>query len=136
MVLIGENDGEALDRNTQIETLCCRPWEGPEYEGLLVEGEEAGGLSWRGFLAKWAFTTAVNPRATLEHALLLGYRGDPSALFYTSRPRRVERKSDAPGRTVYQVSQMDDRQPFSLLLLVPFFVLTGSSRLLQISCPF
>ncbi|EIE18377.1 hypothetical protein COCSUDRAFT_38657 [Coccomyxa subellipsoidea C-169] len=56
----------------------------------------------RGFLSRWAFTTAVDPRATLEHCLLLGHRGDPAPLFCISRPRRAERKSDAPGRTVFQ----------------------------------
>ena len=94
-----------------------RPWEGPEYGGLLVEGGGGaggpGGLTRRGFLSLWAFTTAVDPRKTLEHCLLLGYRGDPAALFCISRPRRAERKSDAPGRAVFQVPARAAHVPFS-----------------------
>lgn len=73
-----------------------------------MEGEDPGpgdtrGLTRRGYLSKWAFTTAIDPRAMLEHFLLLGFRGDPAPLFCISRPRRAERKSDAPGRRVFQV---------------------------------
>lgn len=65
--------------------------------------ESRAGLTKRGFLSKWAFTTAIDPRQTLEHALLLGHRGDPATLFSISRGRRAERKSDSPGRSVFQV---------------------------------
>jgi hypothetical protein len=96
-----------------------RPWEGPEYGGLLVEGGVGaggpGGLTRRGFLSLWAFTTAVDPRKTLEHCLLLGYRGDPAALFCISRTRRAERKSDAPGRAVFQVPARSAHVLFSHL---------------------
>ncbi|BDA51482.1 mitochondrial Rho GTPase 2 [Coccomyxa sp. Obi] len=103
-----------LSPSEQDDMFACapsRPWEGPEYEGLLVEGEAPGqgddrSLTKRGFLSKWAFTTAIDPRAMLEHFLLLGFRGDPASLFCISRQRRAERKSDAPGRRVFQVLVM------------------------------
>ncbi len=81
-----------------------RPWEGRAFDGVLVEtGPNSSGLTKAGFLAKWAFTAAAEPKLALEHLLLLGYDGDPSAAFALSRPRRAElRRSDGPGRSVYQ----------------------------------
>ncbi|CAL8465634.1 g5170 [Coccomyxa elongata] len=117
-----------LSASEQDDMFACapsRPWEGPEYEGLLVEGEDPGpgdtrGLTRPGFLSKWAFTTAIDPRAMLEYFLLLGYRGDPALLFCISRPRRAERKSDAPSRKVFQVLVMgtEDAGKSSLLRAV------------------
>lgn len=82
----------------------CRPWDGPVYSGVLVEtGPGGAGLTKTGFLAMWAFMAAVEPKVALEHLLLLGYDGEPSAAFAVSRPRRLEhRKGDGPGRSAYQ----------------------------------
>ena len=79
--------------------------EEPAFEGVLVEtGPSGSGLTKTGFLAKWAYTAALQPKLALEHLLLLGYDGDPSAAFALSRPRRSEhRRADGPGRSVYQV---------------------------------
>ena len=82
-----------------------RPWEGPALEGVLVEtgANNTAGLTKAGFLAKWACMAALEPRLALEHLLLLGYDGDPSAAFAVSRSRRAEhRRADGPGRSVYQ----------------------------------
>jgi Ras family protein T1 len=81
----------------------CSPWEGDEYERVVVEATPSGALTLSGFLAKWAYTTAVNPRHTLAYLLYLGYEGDPNQLFSISRPRRQERKGDLPARSIYRV---------------------------------
>lgn len=50
----------------------CSPWATPDYAGLLVETSRKGLLCLPGFLAKWAYTTAVEPRRTLAYAYYLG----------------------------------------------------------------
>ncbi len=48
------------------------PWATPDFAGLLVETSRKGLLCLPGFLAKWAYTTAVEPRRTLAYAYYLG----------------------------------------------------------------
>lgn len=79
------------------------PWEGEKYEGLLVEANPSGSLSLAGFLSKWSYMAAVQPRQALAYLLYLGYQGDPAALFCFSRQRRQERRADAPSRSFYRV---------------------------------
>ena len=60
-------------------------------------------MSREAYLLQWVYTAATQPAAALEHMLLLGYRGEPSALFSISAPRRQERKAEVTRRTVFQV---------------------------------
>jgi len=70
---------------------------------VLLHGSSTGGLSRKAYLLQWSYKAAVHPQAALEHMLLLGYRGEASALFSVSVPRRQERKPEAARRSVYQV---------------------------------
>ena len=87
--------------------VACRPWKGEEFKGLLVEsvaeGAQTGALTLPGFLAKWAFTTALDPVRTLAYLRYLGYDGDAAPFFAISRPRRLERKSEQLSRSLLQV---------------------------------
>lgn len=101
----GDQDG-ALSAHEQEElfsTAPGSPWEGGEWEHVLVESSRAGGaLTRSGFLAKWAYTSMKQPRVALAYVLYLGYKGDPALLFATSKRRKQERKADLPGRTLLQ----------------------------------
>eukprot|EP00873_Tetraselmis_striata_P036981 jgi/Tetstr1/457245/TSEL_004174.t2 len=99
-----DQDGtlSAAEQEDMFSTAPCSPWEGAEWEHVLVETAHAGGLTRPGFLAKWAYTTMKDPRLTLAHVLYLGYKGDPALLFATSRRRKQERKSEHPGRGILQ----------------------------------
>ena len=50
----------------------CSPWAGLDFAGLLAETSRKGLLCLPGYLAKWAYTTAVDPRRTLAYAYYLG----------------------------------------------------------------
>eukprot|EP00887_Chlorella_sp_A99_P007934 scaffold12.g7934.t1 len=103
-----DDDGvlSAREREEAFSTAPRDPWEGPEYEGLLVETSRKGLVTLSGFLSLWAYTTAQDPRKTLAYALYLGYPDDAPAdrLFAISRPRRQERRGSdsAPWRSVLQ----------------------------------
>eukprot|EP00884_Botryococcus_braunii_P020843 jgi/Botrbrau1/7442/Bobra.0083s0015.1 len=85
-----------------FSTCPSSPWEEEEYQRVLVEATPTGSLTKQGFLSKWAYMTAVNPRQSLAYMLYLGFQGDPSHLFCFSRPRRQERKGDTPSRSFYR----------------------------------
>lgn len=56
-----------------------------------------------GFLAKWAYTTLVDPLTTLAYMYYLGYEGPPNRVLVTSKARRLDRKADHPTRSTLQV---------------------------------
>ena len=70
---------------------------------MALHGSSSRGLSRQAYLLQWAYKAAAQPQAALEHMLLLGYRGKPSALFSVSGPRRQERKPEAAKRGTFQV---------------------------------
>ena len=70
---------------------------------MALHGSSSRGLSRQAYLLQWAYKAATHPQAALEHMLLLGYRGEPSALFSVSAPRRQERKPEAAKRGTFQV---------------------------------
>ena len=59
------------------------------WEAAFAAG--GGGLSRYGFLALWAMSAALNPRAVLEHVVYLGYRGSPASVLVLGRRRGAER---------------------------------------------
>ncbi|EFN55684.1 hypothetical protein CHLNCDRAFT_133936 [Chlorella variabilis] len=95
---------QAEELEEMFSTAPADPWASLDYEGLLVERSRKGLLTLNGFLALWAVTTAGSPRHTLAYAYYLGYPEDAPAdrLFQVSRPRRQERRADAPRRGVLQ----------------------------------
>ncbi|KAI3425869.1 hypothetical protein D9Q98_007842 [Chlorella vulgaris] len=101
-----DDDGVLSVREQEelFSTAPADPWASLEYEGLLAETSRKGLLSLNGFLAKWAATTAADPRRTLAYAYYLGLPDDAAAdkLFAVSRPRRQERRADAPRRGLLQ----------------------------------
>ncbi|PRW57931.1 mitochondrial Rho GTPase 1-like isoform A [Chlorella sorokiniana] len=104
--LDADDDGclSAREAEEMWSTAPGDPWATPDYAGLLVETSRKGLLCLPGFLAKWAYTTAADPRRTLAYAYYLGFPedSDPSKLFQVSRSRRQERRADAPRRSVLQ----------------------------------
>ena len=70
---------------------------------MALHGSSSRSLSRQAYLLQWAYKAATHPQAALEHMLLLGYRGEPSALFSVSAPRRQERKPEAAKRGTFQV---------------------------------
>ncbi len=70
---------------------------------MLLHGSSPHGMSKQAYLLQWVYKAATQPSAALEHMLLLGYRGEPSALFSISAPRRQERKPETARRGVFQV---------------------------------
>ena len=70
---------------------------------MALHSSSSRGLSRQAYLLQWAYKAATHPQAALEHMLLLGYRGEPSALFSVSAPRRQERKPEAAKRGTFQV---------------------------------
>ncbi|KAL6768446.1 hypothetical protein ACKKBF_B39160 [Auxenochlorella protothecoides x Auxenochlorella symbiontica] len=99
-----DDDGVLSTREQEemFSTSPGSPWSTPAYDGVLVETSKRGLLSLRGFLAKWAYTTATEPEVTLAYALYFGLPDTETAasLFTTSRPRRAERRSDAGRRSL------------------------------------
>lgn len=73
-------------------------WADERFDSLLVQSSPDG-LTEEGWMAKWAFTTAADPRAALEWLMYLGYDKEASAAFTVSRPRRLERKAAAASPT-------------------------------------
>eukprot|EP00951_Prasinocladus_malaysianus_P036277 scaffold380695_cov21-Prasinocladus_malaysianus.AAC.1 len=69
------------EQEDMFSTAPCSPWEGPEWDNVIVETARSGALTCGGFLSKWAYTTVKEPRTTLSHLLYLGYNGDPSLCF-------------------------------------------------------
>ncbi|KAL4436835.1 hypothetical protein ABPG75_003974 [Micractinium tetrahymenae] len=101
-----DEDGvlSAREQEEMFSTAPADPWASPEYEGLLVETSRKGLLTLNGFLAKLAVATAADPRLMLAYAYYLGFPEEQPAdkLFQISRPRRQERRADAPRRSVLQ----------------------------------
>ncbi len=64
-----------------------------------METSRKGLITLNGFLSKWAYTTAMDPRTTLAYALYLGCAEEPplDKLFAISRPRRAERRGGEGG---------------------------------------
>ncbi|CAK0731768.1 hypothetical protein CVIRNUC_000040 [Coccomyxa viridis] len=79
-----------------------RSWRREDEERVALHGSSSRGLSRQAYLLQWAYKAAAHPQAALEHMLLLGYRGEPSALFSVSTPRRQERKPEAAKRGTFQ----------------------------------
>lgn len=73
-------------------------WEDEQYDNLLVQSS-SDGLTEQGWLAKWGFTAASDPRAALEWLMYLGYTKPAATAFAVSRPRRQERKAAVGGAT-------------------------------------
>lgn len=76
----------------------------------MVQQSDSKGLTEQGFLSKWAYLTAANPRAALMHLLYVGMPLDEDAiknLIRVSRPRSLERKRprDTACRNTFQVIQ-------------------------------
>ena len=82
---------------------CHRSWRREDEERVALHRSSSRGLSRQAYLLQWAYKAAAHPQAALEHMLLLGYRGEPSALFSVSAPRRQERKPEAAKRGTFQV---------------------------------
>ena len=88
----------------RVEDLSCRrSWRREDEERVALHGSSSRGLSRQAYLLQWAYKAAAHPQAALEHMLLLGYRGEPSALFSVSTLRRQERKPEAAKRGTFQV---------------------------------
>ena len=86
---------------------CCSAFNDPEVQSVMVQ-QDRDGLTQTGFMSKWAFLTATNPRAALVHMLYLGVKLNTEVMqchFHTSRPRQLERKKarDSQCRTLFQV---------------------------------
>jgi hypothetical protein len=67
-----------------------------------VPGPSSRALTLPGFLAKWRYLAAEEPRAALEQLLYLGY-GPPTGLqaqepFSRAQRRRPDRKADSSSR--------------------------------------
>uniref|UniRef100_A0A061RX14 Ras homolog gene family, member T1 n=1 Tax=Tetraselmis sp. GSL018 TaxID=582737 RepID=A0A061RX14_9CHLO len=92
-----------------FSTAPFNPWALPEWDRVLAETGSSGALTFKGFLAKWAYMTMKEPRTSLANILYLGYRGDPSQLFCLSKRRRQERKSDPGGRSILQCYVLGSR---------------------------
>ena len=82
---------------------CRRSWRREDEERVALHGNNSRGLSRQAYLLQWAYKSATHPQAALEHLLLLGYRGEPLALFSISAPRRHEKKLEAAKRGTFQV---------------------------------
>jgi hypothetical protein len=80
-----------------------RSWSKEDDQRVLLGGGSSRGLSRQAYLLQWVYKAAVQPQAALEHMLLLGFRGESSALFSISAPRRLERKPEGPRRRTFQV---------------------------------
>ena len=87
------------------EVQLFRSWARADEERVLLHGSTPRGVSKQAYLLQWVYKAAIQPSAALEHMLLLGYRGEPSALFSVSAPRRQERKPESARRSVFQVRQ-------------------------------
>ena len=70
---------------------------------VLLHGSSLHGLSKQAYLLQWVYKAATHPPAALEQILLLGYRGEVSALFSISAQRRQERKPEDARQSVFQV---------------------------------
>ena len=80
-----------------------RAWSKEDDESILLHGSSQHGISKQAYLLQWVYKAARHPPAALEHILLLGFRGEVSALFSMSAPRRQERKPEVARRSVFQV---------------------------------
>lgn len=97
-----DDDGVLSARELEelFSTAPGNPWDSPLYEGVLVETTKRGSMTLGGFLAKWAYTTAVEPEVVLAYALYLGLEDAAQAapLFAHARPRRLDRRQDVAKR--------------------------------------
>jgi Ras family protein T1 len=76
--------------------------QGETWSRLLVAGPSSRALTLQGFIAKWRYCAAVDPRGTLAHLLYLGYgppTGPPAQDLFKRVPRRrVDKKVDVSSR--------------------------------------
>jgi hypothetical protein len=86
---------------------CCTAatlLQGETWSRLLVAGPSSRALTLQGFIAKWRYCAAVDPRGTLAHLLYLGYgppTGPPAQDLFKRVPRRrVDKKADVSSRWV------------------------------------
>ncbi len=67
-----------------------------------MAGPSSRALTLQGFIAKWRYCAAVDPRGTLAHLLYLGYgppTGPPAQDLFKRVPRRrVDKKADVSSR--------------------------------------
>ncbi|CAL5224037.1 g6659 [Coccomyxa viridis] len=90
------------EQDVMYSTSPSRSWSRADEERVLLHGSTPHGVSKQAYLLQWVYKAAIQPSAALEHMLLLGYRGEPSALFSVSAPRRQERKLESARRSVFQ----------------------------------
>jgi len=86
-----DKDGalSATELQELLSTAPYSPWEAPQWKASAET--VAGGLTLKGFMARWALKTMLEPEDTFTFLQYLGFQGDVHAALHISKRRAAER---------------------------------------------
>ncbi|KAF0918667.1 hypothetical protein E2562_025597 [Oryza meyeriana var. granulata] len=113
-----DNDGALLPAEMEdlFSTAPENPWSSHLYNDC-GENNVLGGLSFEGFISKWALMTLLHPSNSFANLIYVGYSSDFDSAFTTTRKRRVDRKKQQTQRNVFQCYVFGPRGNLLMLFL-------------------